>query len=284
MKRPEVTLENAKEVYKAYGDKIKPSRIISMGASAIIASILKPNVDYIEGAREPLKRIIHQKEQPTFLMINHQDKKDPFVLTAAAWRSVLRPAVGRVRTAAKDELFPQGDLLSRDGFQRRYVDVTGCFPVFRGDERNHGPGAVKAAWLPMREFCADQLVAGNGLAFFGEGTCNVTDPARIQKVQLGAAHIALRAAAQDVFPVFVPVGIYYGDREIPEGQEVLSELTLSDATGASVVFGRPLNTESLIEELKEKNVPKGGYARAITGRVHDGMQDALDFAIELKSQ
>lgn len=282
MKRPKVLLENAPEIYQAYGDTIRPNRMVAMGASALIASVLRPRVHYASGAKDQLREIIKSRERPAILMANHQDEKDPFVLTGAAWRSVLWPATGKVRTAAKDDLFPDGnELFSKDGLQRRYLDTVGCFPVFRGDKKHHGPGAVKLAWPPMREFCISQLAAGKGLAFFGEGTCNDTNPTRVQKIQLGAAHIAIGAMAQGVDPVFILAGIHYGPREIPAGRGTLPELTLAEARGASVVFGPPVDPVELVAEFEQSGVPKGAYAKVMTERLHGDLQDALDLAVKL---
>ena len=268
MKRPTVQLENSPEIYQAYGHEITPNRAISMGASALIATVLQPRVSYANNAKQSLKNLVKEKQQPAILMANHQDTKDPFVLTGGAWRSVLRLALGRTRTAAKDELFPQ------DTFKRWYMDSTGCFPVFRGDEKNHGPSAVKIAWPPMQEFCTEQLSIGNGLAFFGEGTCNTTDPTRIQKVQLGAAHIALNAAAQGIYPVFVPVAIHYGPRQLPQNSTTFPALSLGEARHASVVFGDPIPVNHLYD-----GEPKKVHAGKITRHLKEHMQSTLDIAI-----
>ncbi|QBS42071.1 1-acyl-sn-glycerol-3-phosphate acyltransferase [Nocardia sp. CS682] len=250
MEPPEVRLENSDTVYDFYLDH-RQNRLKAWGAYAILARRYYPRVAYAEGARAGLRAAIRQG-RPLLISINHLSENDPYTVAAAAWRSALRPVIGRVRVLAKDELFEEPE-------QRRKIDMMGGIPVFRG--KDHGIRAVNAAGQRMMDICAQRIARGDGVAVFPEGTCNEVDPTQVQPVGSGIGHIAFRAMKLGVEPVLVSMGLSYGPRLDPTVQPNKEE-----AKSASFYFGKP------ITELPNK---PGDIARLVRA----DLQQALDGAV-----
>ncbi|CAM4422843.1 lysophospholipid acyltransferase family protein [Nocardia ninae] len=250
MEPPEVRLENSDTVYDFYLDH-RQNRLKAWGAYAILARRYYPRVAYAEGARAGLRDAIRQG-RPLLISINHLSENDPYTVAAAAWRSALRPVIGRVRVLAKDELFEEPE-------QRRKIDMMGGIPVFRG--KDHGIRAVNAAGQRMMDICAQRIARGDGVAVFPEGTCNEVDPTQVQPVGSGIGHIAFRAMKLGVEPVLVSMGLSYGRRLDPTVQPNKEE-----AKSASFYFGKP------ITELPNK---PGDIARLVRA----DLQQALDGAV-----
>ncbi|GAA5103058.1 lysophospholipid acyltransferase family protein [Nocardia iowensis] len=224
MEPPEVRLENSDTVYDFYLEH-RQNRLKAWGAYAILGRRYHPRVSYAAGALAGLRAAIRQR-RPLLISINHLSENDPYTVAAAAWRSALRPVIGRVRVLAKDELFEEPE-------QRRKIDMMGGIPVFRG--KDHGIRAVNAAGQRMMDICAQRMARGDGVAVFPEGTCNDIDPAQVQPVGSGIGHIAFRAMKLGVEPVLVSMGLSYGPRADPAVQP-----TKEEAKSASFYFGVPI--------------------------------------------
>lgn len=224
MDRPEVVLENSDEVYDFYREH-RQNRWQAWGAYAVLARRYRPRIGYAAGAREALRRLISER-RPLLIVINHLSQQDPYTVAAAAWRSALRPVIGRTRVLAKDELFIEPNL-------RRRIDMMGGIPVFRG--KDHGLRAVNAAGQRMIDICAERMARGDGIAIFPEGTCNDVDPAQVQAVGSGVGHIAFRAMKLGARPALVSLGLSYGPRADPT-----VEPTRADAVSACFHFGVPV--------------------------------------------
>ncbi|WP_068274707.1 lysophospholipid acyltransferase family protein [Aldersonia kunmingensis] len=244
MAAPEVLLENSDEVYEYYL-RHRQNRIQALAAYAILGRRFHPRISYADGAKEQLKSLVASGRR-LVISVNHLSEKDPYTLAAAAWRSPLRPIIGKVRVLAKDELFI-------DPKQRRRVEMMGAIPVFRG--KNHGVRAVSAAGQQMMDVCATRMSRGDDLAIFPEGTINHEDVSQVQPIGSGIGHIVFRARKLGVEPALLFVGLSYG----PNGEDVKS---------ASYYFGNP------ITEFPTKPAE-------ITRLVKEHMQDALDGAVKL---
>ncbi len=242
MDRPAVSLENYRAVYDFYL-RHQQNRHVTRLAYAALARRFKPRVDYPDGAREDLRRLIYDDTR-LILAVNHLTETDPYTVAASAWASPLRAVIGRTRVLAKDELFQEPK-------QRRRIDMMGGIPVFRG--KNHGMRAVNEAGKAMLDVSAQRLRRGDDLAVFPEGTCNLEDPTKIQHVGSGIGHIVARARALGVEPVLVCIGLSYG----PDAAKLKS---------ASVYIDTP------VAALPEKPID-------ITRVVAEGMQKALDGAV-----
>jgi hypothetical protein len=153
MRPPEVLLDNSDDVYAFYREH-RQNRLQAMGAYALLGRRYRPRVAYATGAREAIGALIRSRT-PLLIAVNHLSRLDPYTLAAAAWRSELRPIIGRTRVLAKDELFEEAKL-------RRRIDMMGGIPVFRG--RDHGLRAVNAAGQRMMDICAERLAGGDSLA------------------------------------------------------------------------------------------------------------------------
>ncbi|WP_282786216.1 1-acyl-sn-glycerol-3-phosphate acyltransferase [Nocardia sp. CC201C] len=224
MERPEVVLENSDAVYDFYREH-QQNRLQAWGAYALLGRRYHPRVAYAPGARERLRELISEG-CPLLISINHLSQLDPYTVAAAAWRSGLRPVIGRTRVLAKDELFAEAK-------QRRRIDMMGGIPVFRG--KDHGIRAVNAAGQRMIEVCAERLFRGDGMAVFPEGTCNDVDPTQVQSVGSGIGHIAFKSMKLGAEPALVSIGLSYGPRSDPT-----VEPTKEQVKSASFYFGVPV--------------------------------------------
>ncbi|MEV0294439.1 1-acyl-sn-glycerol-3-phosphate acyltransferase [Nocardia sp. NPDC050710] len=224
MEPPEVILENADAVYDFYRDH-RQNRLKAWGAYALLSRRYHPRISFAEGAEKQLRALV-KSGRPTIFSINHLSQSDPYTVAATAWRSPLRPIIGKVRVLAKDELFVEPE-------QRRKVDMMGGIPVFRG--KDHGIRAVNAAGQQMMDVCAERLARGDHVAIFPEGTCNDVDHTQVQAVGSGIGHIAFRAMKLGVHPALVSIGLSYGPRPDPT-----IEPTKEEAKSASFYFGVPI--------------------------------------------
>lgn len=246
MDYPEVVLENSEAVYDFYLNH-QQNRLKAKGAYAVLARRYQPRVTYADGARDQLRDLIRAGRR-LIISINHLSEHDPYTVAAMAWRSPLRPIIGRVRVLAKDELFIEPEL-------RRKVEMMGAIPVFRG--KDHGIRAVNAAGQRMMDISAERMSRGDDLAIFPEGTCNETDPITVQAVGSGVGHIAFRAMKLGVEPAAVFIGLSYGSRLSPDKEGVRSASFYID-TPTTKLPGKPAE---------------------ITRVFRDGMQQALDGAV-----
>ncbi|WP_430333885.1 lysophospholipid acyltransferase family protein [Rhodococcus sp. ACT016] len=199
MTRPEVTLDNYEDVYRFYRDH-QQNRVLAKAAYATLSARFRPQVRYADGARERLRGLL-ASGTPLIVVANHLTERDQYTLAATAWQTPLRRAIGRTRVLAKDELFAEPGL-------RRRVDLMGSIPVFRS--KNHGLRAVADAGRRMMEISAERLARGDVLAIFPEGTCNEGDPTRLQQINSGVGHIAVKAGKLGAPPALVSIGISYG--------------------------------------------------------------------------
>ena len=250
MERPEVALDNCAAVYDFYR-RHRQRRLQARGAYALLARRYRPRIDYAPGAREGLRELLSQR-RPLLIAINHLSERDPYTVAAAAWRSGLRPVIGRARVLAKDELFSDPD-------QRRKVEMMGGIPVFRG--KDHGLRAVNAAGQQMIDVCAERMARGDSVAVFPEGTCNTVDPTRVQAVGSGIGHIAFRAMKLGARPALVGLGLSYGPRPDPT-----AEATREEVTSASFYLDVP------VPELPARPAE-------IARVVRENLQHALDGAV-----
>ncbi|MFE3289552.1 lysophospholipid acyltransferase family protein [Rhodococcus sp. NPDC059234] len=248
MDKPDVTLENSDAVYDYYLGH-QQNRLLAKAAYATLAARFRPRIRYAEGTRERLRELVRSNTR-VVLAVNHLTERDPYTVAGAAWRSPLRPVIGRTRVLAKDELFAEPK-------RRDRIDLMGSIPVFRG--KNHGMRAVNAAGQRMMDVCAERLRRGDDLAIFPEGTCNEDDPARLQRIGSGIGHITSRAIKLGVRPALVCMGISYGpgvDRHADDAA----------VRGASVFFATP------VLDLPDKPAE-------IARLVQAGLQDAVDGAV-----
>ncbi|TSE00283.1 1-acyl-sn-glycerol-3-phosphate acyltransferase [Skermania sp. ID1734] len=248
MAQPEVSLENAEAVYDYYLEH-KQNRLLAMSAYALLARRYQPRVSYADGVQQQLAQLV-KSDRRLVVLVNHLTQRDPYTVAAVAWRSPLRPTIGRVRVLAKDELFI-------DPKQRQRVEMMGAIPVFRG--KNYGIRQVNAAGQRMMDVCAERMRRGDDLAIFPEGTCNDVDPAQVQAVGSGVGHITARAMKLGVAPTFVFIGVSYGPG-------VPTEPAREQVRSASFFIDTPT------DELPER---PGDIARMVRTR----LQAAVDGAI-----
>ena len=250
MELPQVLLDNSDAVYEFYRSH-RQNRMQAYGAYALLSRRYRPRVSYAPGARDRIAELLRQRT-PLLIAINHLSRFDPYTVAAAAWRSELRPIIGRARVLAKDELFEQHK-------QRRRIDMMGGIPVFRGTD--HGVRAVNAAGQQMMDVCAQRIAGGDCLAVFPEGTCNDVDPARVQSVGSGIGHIGFRSAKLGASPALVSMGLSYGPRP-----DSAVEPTKEEARSASFYLGVPV-TDLPTRPAEIARLVRSDLQRALDGAV-----------------
>nr|WP_280247464.1 1-acyl-sn-glycerol-3-phosphate acyltransferase [Nocardia abscessus] len=196
---PAVTFDNRNAVYDFYREH-RPDLLRAKLSCAVMSHRFRPRVTYADGARAELAQLI-RADARLIISINHLTTQDPYLLAGLAWRSVFRPRIGRIRVLAKDELF-------NDPQHRTRIDAMGGIPVFRG--KDHGIRAAHAAGMQMIDTCVYRLASGDDLAIFPEGTCNETDPSRVQPIGTGIGHVLARARDAGIAPTLVCIGLSYG--------------------------------------------------------------------------
>lgn len=222
---------------------------MARAAYALLARRFVPRVAYAPGARDALRTLIRKDRRPLLIVMNHLSELDPMTVSAAAWRSELRPVIGRTRVLAKDELFTTA--------LRKKLDMMGGMPVFRG--KDHGSDAVSASSNRMLDTCAERMARGDSIALFPEGTINQSDDlSRLLPVNAGVGQIADRARRLGANPALVTLGLSYGASANP---------TKEQARAASFFFGMP------VTDLPSEPAD-------ITALVQRELQDAVRHAFE----
>ncbi|UGT43860.1 1-acyl-sn-glycerol-3-phosphate acyltransferase [Nocardia yamanashiensis] len=250
MEPPEVSLENTDAVYDYYRDH-RQNLVKAKAAYWLLGRRFQPRVHYADGARKALRDFI-SAGRPLIISINHLSEKDPYTVSAAAWRSPLRPVIGHTRVLAKHEVFA-------DRKMRGTLDMMGGLPVFRS--KDHESASVNAASERLIDTCAVVLARGDSIALFPEGTCNYLYHTRVLELGGGIGHIVCRARTLGADPVLVSLGLSYGPRPDPA-----AELSKADVRSASFFFEMPIG------ELPSQPAD-------ITRLAHTQLQAALDGAV-----
>ncbi|MGW4246766.1 lysophospholipid acyltransferase family protein [Nocardia sp. NPDC004722] len=224
MEPPEVALDNCDAVYDYYRDH-RQNLLKAKAAYWLLGRRFRPRVSFAPGAGEALRAVI-SAGRPLLISINHLSEKDPYTVSAAAWRSPLRPVIGHTRVLAKHEVFA-------DPKMRGTLDMMGGLPVFRS--KDHESSSVNAASERLFDTCAARMARGDSIALFPEGTCNYLDHTRVLELGGGLGHIACRARQLGAEPVLVSLGLSYGPRPDPA-----VELTTAEVRSASFYFRTPV--------------------------------------------
>lgn len=245
MTRPDVTLENYDDVYRFYLDH-RQNRLLAKAAYAALSARFHPRVRYADGARDRLRELLSSGTR-LIVVANHLSDRDQYTLAATAWQTPLRRAIGRTRVLAKDELFAEPGL-------RRTIDLMGSIPVFRS--KNHGLRAVADAGRRMMDVCAQRLSRGDVLAIFPEGTCNESDPTRVQRINSGVGHIAVKARRLGTPPALLAIGLSYGpDRASARAADVHVGVPVLDLPAT------PMDITRLVSERLQDAVDRAVAAR-----------------------
>lgn len=213
---PEVTIENYENVYDAYLNYEQP-RLRALAYYAFLSAKYRPVIHYASGAKEEVEELLAQ-DRPLMIALNHPtNTHDQFIAAGVAFRTPLRPLIGRqLRVLGKSELFK--------GEHRKRIDVLGGIPVDRGKDYDDTEHYDPKVYRPLLMGSGKRLVStaaelmnrGSSIAIFPEGTHNVTDQTRMQKLNTGMAYIAHEAAKLGAEPALLHVGLSYGPDLVPE--------------------------------------------------------------------
>lgn len=99
-----MSLDNYEAVYDFYLGH-RQSRPVARAAYALLAARYRPRVCCAGDVRDRLRELV-RGGTPLLIVANHLTHSDQYVLAATAWRSPLRPVIGRTRVLAKDSCSP----------------------------------------------------------------------------------------------------------------------------------------------------------------------------------
>lgn len=248
MKRPDVRIDNYKEVFDFYQTH-QQNKVGARLGYAALSKLFHPRIRYEDGAREQLEELV-ANDTSLIIATNHLTYRDQYPAAAAAWQTSLREKVGHMRVLGKDELF--------HGAKRPFIDMMGTVPVFRS--KNYDPLLTKEAGNYMTNAMAERLAHGDTVAILPEGTCNVDHPERLLPIRTGIGHMARRAVELDANLAIVTMGISYGDK--------LRGTHDTDVKNALVYINSPV-----------VDIPDN--ALEVVEAVRANLQDAVDNANEL---
>lgn len=207
MKRPQVTLENYKEVYDYYRQYEQPSKALKLAYGAF-NSMLHPRVTLAEGAQDDLDRI-KEESVPHFYIFNHLSRFD-YPIFASTLHQVSPDDIGTIRTMGADFNFRWPGF--RPNFQLgggSLLDLIGAIPVFRSIDY------PEADLHPVQEelfnCVRDCLAAGKKAAAAPEGKLNKTDdPVTLIRFRSGVAEVISRTTELlDREAAITPYGFCY---------------------------------------------------------------------------
>jgi 1-acyl-sn-glycerol-3-phosphate acyltransferase len=248
MKRPNVRIDNYKEVYDFYRTH-QQNKVGARLGYAALSRIFHPRVQYEQGAKEQLEELV-ANDTSLIIATNHLTYKDQYPAAATAWQTPLREKIGRTRVLGKDELFR--------GAKRPFIDMMGTVPVFRS--KNYDATLTREAGNYMTDAMAERLANGDNIAILPEGTCNIEHPEKLLPLRTGIGHMACRAAALETNLAIVTMGISYGEN--------LRGTHDTDVKNALVYINQPI-----------VNIPTN--PSDIVGAAQVSLQDAVDNANRL---
>lgn len=257
MERPEITVENYKQVYDYYRTVEQPGRVLKL-AYAALNGILRPRVDLADGAQADLDRI-RDESIPHFYIFNHLSKLD-YPIFASTLYQISREDIGHIRTMGADFNFRRPHFRPSFQFGMGSVsDYIGAIPVFRSVD--YPDTDLRPVQEELFHCVRDTLAMGQKAAAAPEGTINRTDdPVKLLKFHSGVAEVIFRTTALlDREAGITPMGFCY--KLDPEKR--------NKARKVSVHVGRSLF------------VPPGMPVSEITERARADLQHAAIVAREL---
>lgn len=245
MSRPEVTLNDWREVYEYYGQH-RPSSLALHTLHRAASFIYHPHVEYAEGAVDKIDELL-DADTRLFIVSNHMHVLDQIPVAALMQRGPMRRVIGDTVVLAKQPYFEQ--------VWRRPLDALGAVPVWReqdvqGSLRREEQLQVTKA---LFQVVTDRMADGASVFMFPEGTRNRENPRELGPVKSGIGRIALACVQRDVPVAVVPVGIWPGN-------------DTRHSFHPNMAVGMPLDEFD------------GMSARQITAATAAGMAQALDHA------
>ena len=214
MKRPDVTLDNFEAVYRFY-ETHDQSKAYARFAHLVFAKIFRMDLSVEEGAEDAIRDAMASGTR-IIISPNHLTGDDQYVIVALAQHlGTLHPLRGGTFIPTEPSLFVRSGLKGR--ILRRCVDGLGAMPTIRSkDLRRQGIEQTeevaelhRRAMVTASDAQVTQLIRGQHMAGFWEGTRNRTDYRVVQPLKKGMAHTAIAAAAS-IKVAILPVGFSYG--------------------------------------------------------------------------
>ncbi|HEX5456428.1 MAG TPA: 1-acyl-sn-glycerol-3-phosphate acyltransferase [Candidatus Saccharimonadales bacterium] len=202
---PEISAENAAELYRYYKKK-RPNTRLAKVAFAGSKLFFRPNISFSDGDEERIRS--HGDRGGIFLLsANHTRARDPFVLASAVKRRrSLESFVANTSIGAKPSLFKWG--------LRILMDRVGAVPAIRGKDVAKGQSRSGATGGFISTMVKD-LNEGHNVALFGEETRNKNKKTakEVQEFKSGTAKIR-HDVSPDVDIMMVTAGLTYTEGNI----------------------------------------------------------------------
>jgi len=262
MERPEIAVENYKEVYNYYRQFEQPARVLKL-VYAAFNGILHPRVNLADGAQDDLD-LIKRETVPHFYIFNHLSRFDYFIF-ASTLHQIAPDDIGTIRTMGADFNFrwPQHRQLKEGRTLQMgagpITDFTGGIPVFRSME--YPDVDLRPVQEELFNCIRDGLATGQKAAAAPEGKINYDNPATLLRFRSGVAEVIHRTTELlDREAGITPIGFCY-KRDLA--------VRRNKGKNASVHIGRTLF------------VPPGMEVPTITERARTDLQHAVTTAHEL---
>jgi 1-acyl-sn-glycerol-3-phosphate acyltransferase len=212
-RRPEITLENAPELYAYYKGR-KPNPRTARALHTLFGNIYRPTVASAEGVAETTATHLGAGRN-VILAQNHTADDDQFVLASTAYREkYLNGLMGNSVIMAKRGIFTW--------YLRPTLDSFGTIATIRTrDVSKSRDGEFSEDELKALKERAGDLVIETGishidnhrnLAMYPEKTRNKKEPKRIQTVYDGIGRVATGVQRPEEL-LILPIGVYYGEEE-----------------------------------------------------------------------
>ncbi len=211
MSRPDVSLENAGELYEYYAQHQQNPVFARFIAHPILGKVFRSRITLEEGAEDAIAEEVAANRR-LIVSPNHLTANDQFVVVSVAQSvKALRPLRGNTFIPAKSSLFTQPGLPGKA--LRWAIDELGAVPTTRRGKdvevTAETEELIRESMLLAHRAQVAKLIKGQNMAVFWEGTRNTVDHAMVQPFKNGPAYTA-REAAENVGISVLPVGIYCG--------------------------------------------------------------------------
>lgn len=206
MKRPEISVENHKELYKYY-ENLEPNQRLIKLTHILSRIVCHPYVEFEPGAEAQIQTQ-HQRDARHMVVSTHFRKRDQFHVSAAFQRiEVLRPILKpRVFVPAKASYYSSS-------IMRRYLDAVDGVPAIRKEDlvgKDVSAISIGRAASSFINMSVTRLQRGENEFVFPGGTRKKDNLTELGDLKAGVAKTAYRAASEETPISILPMAIWYG--------------------------------------------------------------------------
>lgn len=225
MTKPEVVIENYRNVYDFYGQTDPDLATVNQRIRTNLDKFETVKVAVTDDTLTQIEQLVDDRVSFIF-SANHLVFDDHNVIDACLARTAIRSVLQNTRTFAKDSYFRQSEL-------RPTLDDNGAIPVFRSSDYSARQMIAPAQAL-IDMTVANMSCKNQHLLSFFEGTRNTTgDPRTIQRLGAGLGRIACGIHQYNDSVAIVSIGLSYDDPGDPSTARVAINPPLTSLAGTS---------------------------------------------------